>query len=103
MLRSLLAPLRNLQDHAHETNLNDDAQSNILVAPTTSGGNPLAGQVKSLVEELKLAEDTYSRITVKPNVASLSLLWVHKPCLADLALPSVCRRRATLWNIGCIS
>lgn len=67
MLRSLLAPLRNLQDHAYETTLNDDVQSSSSVA--TTEGSTLASQVKSLVEELKLAEDTHSRITVLANAA----------------------------------
>jgi hypothetical protein len=67
MLRSLLAPLRNLQDHDDGATLNDDAQCSILVA--TSEGSALESRVKSQVEELKMAQDTHSRITVKTNVA----------------------------------
>ena len=65
MLRSLLAPLRNLQDHVYETSFDDAAQSSTPVTPQGSG---VASQVKSLVEELKLAEDTYSRITVTRRI-----------------------------------
>ncbi|KAI9573033.1 hypothetical protein HD554DRAFT_2058344 [Boletus coccyginus] len=68
MLRSFLAPLRNLQDHGHETTPND-AQSCKLAA--TTEGSPLASQVKSLVEELKSAEDTHSRITILYSIQSI--------------------------------
>lgn len=84
MLRSLLAPLRNLQDRAHETSFNNDAQHGVSVAATQ--GSALASQVKSLVEELKLAEDTPSRIMVNINVGPLSTFWIHGPRLADIAL-----------------
>ena len=67
MLRSLLAPLRNLQDHGDGATLNDDAQCTVLV-PTIEE-SALESQVKSLVEDLKMAQDTQSRITVKTNVA----------------------------------
>ncbi|KAG8221472.1 hypothetical protein J3R82DRAFT_1685 [Butyriboletus roseoflavus] len=69
MLRSLLAPLRNLQDHAYETTLNGDAQSSSPLA--TTEGSTLATQVKYLVEELKLVEDTHSRITILHSIQSV--------------------------------
>ncbi|KAH0828735.1 hypothetical protein J3R83DRAFT_3154 [Lanmaoa asiatica] len=69
MLRSLLAPLRNLQDHAHDTTLNDNAHSTLPVA--TTEGSALVSQVKSLLEKLKLAEDTHSRITILYSLQSI--------------------------------
>lgn len=71
MLRSLLAPLRNLHDLGHDiSESSNDAQS--AVTPHESA---LESQVRSQVELLKLADDTHSRITVKTNVASLRRLW----------------------------
>ena len=63
MLRSLLAPLRNIHDHRHET-LSDDSDAQFSGLVATVEGGTLADQVKSLVEELKLAGDTHSRVTV---------------------------------------
>ncbi|KAG9311479.1 hypothetical protein JVU11DRAFT_8594 [Chiua virens] len=68
MLRSLLAPLRNLQEHGHESISNHDAQSNVLV---TADGSDLANLVGSLVEELKLAEDTHSRTAILSSLLSV--------------------------------
>ncbi|KAF8444038.1 hypothetical protein L210DRAFT_3445126 [Boletus edulis BED1] len=70
MLRSLLAPLRNLQDHGHETGTSNDAQSGALAA--TTDGSALATQIKSLVEVLKLTEDTNLRITILQSLQSLT-------------------------------
>ncbi|KAN0082499.1 hypothetical protein V8E55_008294 [Tylopilus felleus] len=76
MLRSLLAPLRNLQDHTHQSTPND-AQSPILVA--TTEGDTLATPVKALLEELKLTEDTHSRITVLQSL--LAIIGEHSEAL----------------------
>ena len=102
MLRSLLAPLRNIHDHRHETPPDDsDAQFSVLVG-TVEGGT-LADQVKSLVEELKLAGDTHSRVTVSTwTLRNWAAVEIHRRRLADSAVPFLNHRRA-FCSIGYIS
>ncbi|KIJ62306.1 hypothetical protein HYDPIDRAFT_176621 [Hydnomerulius pinastri MD-312] len=66
-LLSLLTPLRNLQDLAHETThwQNADGHGLAHTASVDAERSPVSEQVQYAVEELKFAEDTQARITVR--------------------------------------
>ncbi|KIJ62307.1 hypothetical protein HYDPIDRAFT_30564 [Hydnomerulius pinastri MD-312] len=72
MLRSLLTPLRNLQDLAHETThwQNADGHGLAHTASVDAERSPVSEQVQYAVEELKFAEDTQARITILRRLTS---------------------------------
>ncbi|KIK98640.1 hypothetical protein PAXRUDRAFT_823685 [Paxillus rubicundulus Ve08.2h10] len=70
MFRSLLAPLRNLHDLAHETTPPTEDNAGATTIPSVNvEGNP--NQVQYTIEELKFAEGTQSRIAILRQLSSL--------------------------------